>query len=288
MAVQKVCLGVEIGQDKLKVALVEPERRYVIKVDVIPVSGDSIDEASNYASIVGSWVRSNLLPKIDLIAVTFSVCDGIMRLVAIPKEVENVREYVNWEFTQATGSKMNDYQADVVLYPNPKKPERAIVTAMQTKLVNYFCSPELVKSGFSPRCLMADVCALLNLLECSEGLSSPKCILKADKRNVVAVWGDETGPLAIRLLANDNISSRAIVDILESGFKEVSKAKRNVKICGELSADVEFMAELAAEAKKELINTQLWDSLPKFSFEKSGNFSDLSQCLGAIGVTLCV
>jgi len=287
--VQKVCLGVEISQDGVKIALVEPERRHVIKIDAIPTSGNSINDVSVYSSVLGSWSRSNLLPKINSMAVAFSACNGIIRLVTIPKEAENAYNYVNWEFAYSINSKASNYRTDIAFYPNAKKPKRAIVTAMQKKIVESFCSAELEKSGFKPSCLMADVSALFNLLEYTEGLGrQSKCILKADEKFAIAFWGNETGPLSIRLLPKDNISPKAVVDILESGFKEFPKAKRNVKFCGELSGNAEFAGELAKAAKglKESIDLQLWNSLSKFSLEKVGDFSKLSQCLGAIGATL--
>jgi len=289
MAVQKVCLGVEISQDELKIALVEPERRHIIKVDTIPTSGNSINDVSIYSSVLGSWARSNLLPQITGPAVAFPACGGIIRLVVIPKETEDALGYVNWEFAAAINSNAKDYQTDIAFYPNEKKPERAILTAMRKKLVESFCSLEQEKNGFRPLCLMADICALLNLLEYSEGLGSQqKCILKADEKFAVAVWGNEIGPLALRLLPKDCISPKAVAALLESGYKEFPKAKRNTKLCGELSANAGFTAELAKEAKslKEPIDVQPWNSLSKFSLEKVGDFSKLSQCLGAIGATL--
>jgi len=287
--VQKVCLGIEISQDGVKIALVELERRHIIKIDAVPTSGNSIDDVSVYSSVLSSWVRSNLLPKINSIAVAFSSCNGIMRLVTIPKETENALNYVNWEFAYSINSKASNYKTDIVFYPSTRKPERAIVTAMRKKIIESFCSVELEKSGFKPNYLMADVCALYNLLEYTEGLSSqPKCILKADEKFAMAFWGNETGPLAIRLLPKDNISPKAVAEILESGFKEFTKAKKNVKFCGELSGNAEFAGELAIAAKdlRESINLQLWNSLSKFSLEKVGDFSKLSQCIGAIGATL--
>ena len=286
---QKVCLGIEISQDGVKIALVELERRHIIKIDAVPTSGNSIDDVSVYSSVLSSWVRSNLLPKINSIAVAFSSCNGIMRLVTIPKETENALNYVNWEFAYSINSKASNYKTDIVFYPSTRKPERAIVTAMRKKIIESFCSVELEKSGFKPNYLMADVCALYNLLEYTEGLSSqPKCILKADEKFAMAFWGNETGPLAIRLLPKDNISPKAVAEILESGFKEFTKAKKNVKFCGELSGNAEFAGELAIAAKdlRESINLQLWNSLSKFSLEKVGDFSKLSQCIGAIGATL--
>ena len=290
MAAQNVCLGVEISQEDLKIALVDPGRKHVIKVDVVPTSGNPIGDASIYASVLGSWARSNLLPQINAVAVAFPVCKGIVRLVAIPKEMESgFYDYVNWEFAHATDLKPGDYQIDAAFYPSQKKPERVVVTAMNKKLVESLNSAELEKSGFTPSCLIADICALLNLLELSEGLGSqPKCILKADKKFTVAFWGNETGPLTIRLLPGDCVSSSAIADILNSGFKELPKAKRIVKLCGELSAGAEFTVELMRVLKeqKESIEVQSWKSLSKFSLEKVGDFSKLSQCLGAIGATL--
>jgi len=287
--VQKVCLGIEISQDGVKIALVEPERRHIIKIDAVPTSVNSIDDVSVYASVLSSWVRSNLLPKINSIAVAFSSCNGIIRLVTIPKEAESPYNYVNWEFAYSINSKASDYKTDMVFYPNIKKAERAIVTAMRKKNIEAFCSAEIEKSGFKPNYLMADVCALYNLLEYTEGLSGqPKCILKADDKFTLAFWGNETGPLSIRLLPKDNISPEAVIDILESGFKEFPKAKRNVKFCGDLSRNAEFTRKLAmaAEDLKEPLDLQIWNSLSKFSMEKAADFSKLSQCLSAVGATL--
>jgi len=287
---QKICLGVEISQDNLKIALVEPERKNLIKVDAVPTSGNPINDVSVYTSVLGSWMRSsNLLSKISSVAVTFPSCNNVMRLLTIPKETVNAQDYVNWEFASAINDEASDYQLDTVFYPNEKKPGRAIVTAIRKKITDSFRSAKLGESGFKPNCLVSDICALLNLLECSEGLSrQPKCVLKADEKFVTAFWGNDTGPLTIRLLPKGCISPSSVAEILEDGYREFPKAKRNVKFCGELSANTSFANELAGEAYSlsAPINVQLWNSLSKFSLEKRGNFSKLSQCMGAIGATL--
>jgi len=288
MAARKICLGVEISQDGLKVALVEPARKHIIRVDAVPTSGNSINDVSIYSSVLNSWTRSNLLPRIDSVAVTFPACNSIMRLVSIPKDVEDSYSYVSWEFASSINTSTSDYKMSVAFYPSPKKPECAVTVAMRKRIVDSFHSAELERSGFRPSYLMADICVLHNLLESSEGLSSqPKCILKADEKFVSAFWSDETGPIAIRLLPNDCISPRAVVDILESGYVEFPKAKRFVRFCGELSTKAEFANELVYLGDKVGLDIRPWKQLSKFSLEKNADFSKLSQCVGAIGATLC-
>jgi len=289
MAAKKICLGVEINQDGLKIALVEPEHKNVIKIDAVPASGDSIKDASIYSSVMTSWTHSNSLPEISSVAVAFPVYNGIMRLVDIPKEAESPFGYVEWEFASAINSNAKDYRLDAAFYPSPKKPQRAIVTALRREIVDSFCSKAVESSGFRPNCLIADICALLNLLECSDGLDShPKCILKADEKFAVAFWGNETGPLAIRLFPKEFLAPNIIVEALDKGFKEFSKAKRRVKFCGELSTDAKYTTELTdiAMNPKQAIEIEVWKSLSKFSMEKDIDTSKLSRCLGAIGATL--
>ncbi len=287
MAAHKICLGVEISQDGLKIALVEPERKHVIRVDAVPTSGNSINDVSIYASVLNSWMRSISLPKISSIAVTFPACNGIMRLVSIPKEIEDAFSYVNWEFSSSINSNSGDYKITVAFYPNPKKPECAITVAMRKRIVESFHSAELERSGVRPNYLMADVCVLHNLLEISEGLgSSPKCVLKADEKFVSAFWSKESGPAAIRLLPGDCISPRAVLDILQSGYREFPKAKKVVKFCGELSTRLDFANEFIDMGASFGIDIQPWKQLSKFSLEKNADFSKLSQCMGAIGATL--
>jgi len=289
MAAQKICLGVEINQDGLKIALVEPEHRDVIKIDVVPASGDSMKDASIYSSVMTSWTHSNSLTEINSVAVAFPANSGIIRLVDIPKEADSPFGYIEWEFASAINSNVKDYRLDAAYYPNSKKPQRAIVTALRKEIVDSFCSKEVERSGFRPNCLIADICALLNLLECSDGLDShPKCVLKADEKFAVAVWGNETGPLAIRLFPKEFISPNTIIEFLDKGFKNFSKAKRSVKFCGELSANAKFTDELvnAAMTPKEAIEIEVWKSLSKFSIGKDVDSSKLSRCLGAIGATL--
>ena len=287
MAAQKICLGVETSQDGLKIALVNPERKHIIKVDAIPTSGNSINDISIYVSVLSSWARSNLLPKISSVAVAFPASNGIMRLVSIPKDAECALSYVNWEFASSINSMPSDYKLVVFFYPNEKHPKHAVAVAMRTKLLDSFNSAELEKSGFKPNSLASDICALHNLLECSEGLDSrPKCILKADEKFISAFWSNESGPVAARLLPGDNISPNAILGILESGYKEFPKAKKIVKLCGELCANAEFAKELASLGSKNGMEIHPWNNLPKFSLEKNTDFSKLSQCMGAIGATL--
>jgi hypothetical protein len=287
MAAHKICLGVETSQDGLKIALVEPERKHIIRIDAVPTSGNSINDVSIYSSVLNSWTRSNLLPKINSVAVAFPACNGIMRLVSIPKEIEDTFNYVSWEFASSINSNASDYKMSVAFYPNAKKPECAIVAAMRKRIVDSFHSAELEKSGFRPTYLMADICVLHNLLECSDGLGSqPKCVLKADDKFVSAFWSRESGPIAIRLLPADCISPSAVLGILESGYEEFPKAKKIVKFCGELSARADFANELSSLGAKSGMEIQPWKQLSKFSLEKNVDFSKLSQCMGAIGATL--
>ena len=287
MAAHKICLGVETNQDGLKLALVEPERKHIIRVDAIPTSGNSITDVSIYASVLNSWMRSSTLPKISSIAVTFPACNGIMRLVSIPKEIEDTFNYVNWEFSSSINSNSGDYKITVAFYPNAKKPECAITVAVRKRIVDSFHSSELERSGLRPNYLMADICVLHNLLESSEGLGSqPKCVLKADEKFVSAFWSKESGPVAIRLLPGDCISPSAVLGILQSGYAGLPKAKKVVKFCGELSARADFASELATLGANDGIEIQPWKQLSKFSLEKNADFSKLSQCMGAIGATL--
>jgi hypothetical protein len=286
----KICLGVEICQDNLKIALVEPERKNIIKIDAVPTSGNPVNDASIYASVLGSWMRSSsLLAKVNSVAVAFPSYNVIMRLVTIPKETVNANEYVNWEFASAINSQASDYQLDISFYPNEKKPVRSIVTAIRKKVIESFRSAKLGDSGFKPNHLIADTCALLNLLEYTEGLSSqPKCVLKADEKFVTACWGNTTGPLGVRLLPKDCISPYSVAGILESGYEEFPKTKKKVKFCGELSAKASFTSELIKEAHNLNVPLQIqpWNSLSKFSLEKGADSSKLPQCMGAIGATL--
>jgi len=288
MAAHKICLGVETSQDGLKIALVEPGRKHIIKIDVVPTSGNSINDVSIYSSVLNSWMRNNnLLSKINSVAVAFPSCSGIMRFVLIPKEIEDTYKYVSWEFTSSVNSNMSEYKLSVDYYPNAKKPECAIVVAMRKRTVEAFHSIELEKSGFRPNYLMADICVLHNLLESSDGLSSqPKCVLKADEKFVSAFWSSKNGPVAVRLLPSDCISPSAVQDILTSGFQGFPKAKKIVKFCGELSARAEFVNELVSLGAKSGLEIQPWKQLSKFSLEKNADFSKLSQCMGAIGATL--
>jgi len=290
MAIQKICLGVEINQDGLKIALVEPERKNIIKVDAIPASGDSMNDASIYSSVMTSWTHNNSLPEIKAVAVAFPVQSGVMRLVDIPKEAaEQPFDYVEWEFASAINSNVKDYKLDAAYYPNSKKPQRAIVTALRKEIVNSFCSKAVESSGFRPNCLIADICALLNLLECTDGLGDhPQCVLKVDQKFAVAFWGNETGPLAIRLFPKEFIAPNIIIDSLDKGFKEFSKAKRKVKFCGELSTDAKYTKDLIdiAMNPKQAIEIEVWKSLSKFSMAKDVDSLKLSKCLGAIGATL--
>jgi len=48
-----------------------------------------------------------------------------------------------------------------------------------------------------------------------------------------------------------------------------------------LQMNLQFLGEKAG------MDIQPWKQLSKFSFEKNADFSKLSQCLGAIGATLC-
>ncbi|GHV13575.1 hypothetical protein AGMMS49938_08340 [Fibrobacterales bacterium] len=302
MAKEYVCLGIDISRTGLKIALADPSQKKIFKVDSLPASGDPLADTSIYASALSSWIRSNVQSKFESIAVSFPAGYGLIRTVEIPKEAKNATDYVQWEFSSAveTGKageilkianaeKSDDYELDIAFYPNEKKAERATVTALKRKFIDSFCSPDVEKNGLRPACLTADIIATLNLLEVTEGLGSTvKCILKADDHSVIAVWGDGSGPLAIRTAEP---SAEAIIKILESGFSQFSKAKRVVKFCGELTANKDFTDELIKQAAglPQGIKISVWDAVSKFSLEKHGNFSKLSECIAAVGVTLnCV
>ena len=285
---QKICLGVEIGQNGLKIALVEPKRRKIVKVDSVPTSGNSMREPSVYTSVISSWVRSKLLPKIEATAVAFSTDNSIIRTIAIPKEADNPSSYVNWEFESAVGNS-NNYRMNIFFFPNHKKPEFAVVSALRKGVLDSFSSLEVERSGFKPVSMTADLFTLFNLIECSEGLGSKvRCILKADETFATAFWLSEKGILATRALPKEYISEESVLDILDSGFADFPRAKRTVKFCGELTENVAFVdnIESGAERLRNPMRISLWNSVPRFSFEKGEEFSKLPQCLGAVGATL--
>jgi hypothetical protein len=285
----KVCLGVEIGQNGLKIALVEPKRKKIVKIDIVPTPSNSMYDAPTYASVISSWVRNNLSSKVASVAVAFPSNTGIMRCISVPKEVGNPENYTAWEFASAINSQIGDYKLKAFFYPSKKKPERAIVSALHKNIVESFCSPEVERSGFRPDYLIADVCALFNLLEASEGIGSAvKCVLKVDEKFAVAFWANESGPLSIRALPANCISEESILGILESGFLEFPKAKKIVKFCGEFSEDNEFTISIidGALRLKSPLDILLWDSVNKFSLDRNEEFSKLPQCLGAVGATL--
>jgi hypothetical protein len=285
----KVCLGVEIGQNGLKIALVEPKRKKIVKIDVVPTPSNSMYDVPTYASVISSWVRNNMSSKPASVAVAFPSGNGIIRCIPIPKEAGNPENYTAWEFASAINSKIGDYKLKAFFYPSKKSPARAVVSALRKNIVDSFCSQEVERSGYRPDYLIADVCALFNLLELSEGVGSTiKCVLKADEKFVVAFWADESGPLSVRILPEDCISEESILGVLESGFLEFPKAKKVVKFCGELSEDNEFTISIidGAVRLKNPLDILLWDSVNKFSFEKNEEFSKLPQCLGAVGATL--
>ncbi|MDR0517084.1 MAG: hypothetical protein LBH25_08580 [Fibromonadaceae bacterium] len=285
----KVCLGVEISQNGLKIALVKPKRKKIIKVDVVPTPSNSMHDAPTYASVISTWTRNNLPSKVAAIAVAFPSSSGIMRCISMPREVDNPESYAAWEFTSAINTEISDYKLKAFFYPSRKRPARAVVSALRKSIVDSFCSPEVERSGFRPDYLIADIYAMFNLLEISEGIgNSVKCILKADEKFAVAFWADESGPISVRALPGDCISEESILGILESGFMEFPKAKKVVKFCGELCTDTEFTISLVDSAVrlKNPLGILIWDSVNKFSLEKNEEFSKLPQCLGAVGATL--
>jgi len=289
MSTQKICLGVETCPNGLKIALVNLKHRKIIKVDAVPTSGNPVNDTSVYASAIGSWVRSKIIPKIELVAIAVPASSCVTRAISIPKETENLGSYIGWEFASAINTKPGDYKLDTFFFPNTKKAERAVISAYRKELVNSFCSSDMEKSGFMPSSIMTELCCLFNLLEYTEGLGSAvKCVLKIDEKFAIAFWANEYGPLAFRILPGDCISEESVLGMLESGFGDFPKAKRVVKFCGELTEDSHFAMELMASAKKakNAMNISIWNSVNKFSLEKSGEFSKLPQCLVAVGATL--
>jgi len=294
-------LGIEVGDTSLKLALFDHKQHKVLRLGVVEVSAHPLREVELLEKAILQWM--DYVPDTDSLSVVLAVPTriSVVRRIELPRELKDVREYVEWEFANAINAPRGDYYMDFeVIKASGRHPALAIVGAMRKVWL------DTVRKGFQRRNLVpsvveVDAFSLLNLMEA--GLQAQKtaiaCIVKVDRTGVIVVWGQNGSLKAIRWVSVSLLSTMGRVDAfkglaadltdqLHKGFAQVGveeAAGQIVHLCGDLSVEADFVDALRKSSPDFLYH--LLDSFHRIQLDAEGASSNKAPlCAAAIGAAL--
>jgi hypothetical protein len=277
-------LGIELTGTSLRLALVEPKSKKLLRTAVLPLAAST---AEAYDAALSGWLEKEAaaLPHFETLTVALPAARGVVRLTEIPAETDSPSEFVEWELGEALDAPLDAYYHDEIFVPNAKKPVRAVVVAFRKEAVDMLRGEELRQKGLRPQAVEPDIFSLLNLLEVAEGEDSLSCIVKAEKSGTLVLWGDsKNGPKALRVVLPQDASAKVIAKLLTEGL---APNKKRVFLTGEKFCDGNFLEELNERARG--LDLIPWNSFKKLTLATdAGNPQVLLQCSSAIGAAFSV
>lgn len=296
MAKAQLKLGIETGDASLKIALFDSKAKKVLRTDVVTLPGFPLDTPAVYENALSEWLQQNNVGKVESVSLAIPASRGVIRYVRIPSDVDNVEEYIRWEFSTVINTPVDGYYLDYELFPDRKKPLSATVAAFRRRWIDTL-RDNLHKKDLKPGVVEPELFSLFNLLEVAEGTGeSMQCVVKADRKGILAAWGNSHGPSVVRWCSTGALGvdpdadvypqlADSLAQILRDGFAEHGEAKSMARVCGELSVESGFFDALVA--KSQGIELVLWDSFLKLPLAADGNYPrTVLLCTGAIGAAL--
>jgi hypothetical protein len=277
-------LGIELTGTSLRLALVEPKSKKLLRTAVLPLAGDTPEA---YDAALSGWLEKEAAsqPHFETLTVALPAARGVIRLTEIPAETDSPAEFVEWELGEALDAPLDAYYHDEIFVPNAKKPTRAVVVAFRKEAVDKLRGEALLQKGLRPQAIEPDIFALLNLLEAAEGEDSLACIVKAESTGTLVLWGDaKNGPKALRVVLPQDATAKVIANLLTEGLEP---NKKRVFLTGEKFCDGAFLEDLNGRARG--LDLIPWNSFKKLSLDTdAGNPQVLLQCSTAIGAAFGV
>ncbi|HSQ41313.1 MAG TPA: hypothetical protein VLM37_03425 [Fibrobacteraceae bacterium] len=294
-------LGIEIGDSSLKLALFDHKQSKVLRMGVIETTSHPLREVDVLEKSIAQWTESLEDPVACGINLTIPARLCVVRLVEIPQEIKDVRDYVEWEFSTAVNAQRSEYYLDYQLAEAGRKPPKiAVVGAIRRIWM------DTMRRGFQrrelvPQVVEVDAFSLLNLME--KGIAGHKggvvCVVKVDRTGVILVWGQAGTLCGLRWVSVSALSTMSrmeafqalakdLTDELHKGFANVgidNAEGQIVHLCGDLSIEPDFVEALRKSSPAFLYH--LLDAFHKIQIDAESATSNRTPlCAAAIGAAL--
>lgn len=297
MSGKKLYLGIEVSDTSMKVALVDPSEKVVLKTAVLPTECNPIYDIFLFENTLQQWIDENNIENIEATSVTMPATMSIIRKVYVPPEaVSSKDQYLTWYLELFTNAEVGAYIVDSkTLSGDDSLGYNELVMAVRKEWV------DALRKGFrsrvlSPKCMEVDVLSLMNVMDVGEKIKDAVCIVKADFSGVTLMWMRRDELLALRcvstlsmvgktedtaypILANEIVEQMKLAET-ENSIKNVT----DVRLCGEMASNEHF-ADLLTKKLGDY-KVSLMTSLSQLPSDEGVNPVDMICCVGAVGAAL--
>lgn len=297
MSGTKLYLGIEVSDTSMKVALVDPSEKMVLKTAVLPTECNPIYDIFLFENTLQQWIDENHIENIEATSVTMPATMSIIRKVYVPPEAATSKEqYLTWYLELVTNAEVGAYIVDSkTLSGDDTLGYNELVMAVRKEWV------DALRKGFrsrvlSPKCMEVDVLSLLNVMDVGEKIKDAVCVVKADFSGVTLMWMRRDELLALRcvstlsmvgktedmaypILANEIVEQMKLAET-ENSVRNVT----DVRLCGEMASNEHFVNLLTEKLSD--YNVSLMTSLSQLPSDEGVNPVDMICCVGAVGAAL--
>ncbi|MCQ2063185.1 MAG: hypothetical protein MJY99_07600 [Fibrobacter sp.] len=298
MSDTKNYMGIELGATSLKIALMDPAEKRVLKTAAIPMPTNPMNDIYTLEVSLQQWMEDNQIEGVEAVSVTVPAIHSVIRQVYVPAEAASrMNEYLQWYLGMITNADKNAYIVDYqVLGGSDNVGYTVLLMAVRRPWVDGLRKGFRMKA-LTPRSMEVDVLSLMNLMDAAENIQQLECIIKADYIGVVLMWMTKDNLQGLRCVSTlplvDKSAEEAFSMLADEIIHQMQLAKdenatldvKHLHLCGELALSQEFVEALRAKAGDyQLV---LMDSFTNLRLPvEAADAENVLVCTGAIGAAL--
>lgn len=298
MSDTKNYMGIELGATSLKIALMDPAEKRVLKTAAIPMPTNPMNDIYTLEVSLQQWMEDNQIEGVEAVSVTVPAIHSVIRQVYVPAEAASrMNEYLQWYLGMITNADKNAYIVDYqVLGGSDNVGYTVLLMAVRRPWVDGLRKGFRMKA-LTPRSMEVDVLSLMNLMDAAENIQQLECIIKADYIGVVLMWMTKDNLQGLRCVSTlplvDKSAEEAFSMLADEIIRQMQLAKdenatldvKHLHLCGELALSQEFVEALRAKAGDyQLV---LMDSFTNLRLPvEAADAENVLVCTGAIGAAL--
>ncbi|MCQ2121901.1 MAG: hypothetical protein MJY78_08770 [Fibrobacter sp.] len=298
MSDTKQFLGIEVGAASLKVALLDPAEKRIVKTAVLETESSPLDDVYTFETVLQGWIDENQL-TVDGVALSVPAFRSVIRQIFVPAEaVKTIDEYLDWYLGLITNAEPGSYILDYkVLSGDATVGQTVLLIAVRKEWVDGLRKGFRSKS-LLPKAMEVDVLSILNLMDfTSQATDKMECVIKADFSGVTMMWLTKDNLKALRCVSTLSLAGKSaeeayplLVDEIYNQFllaqeEDLSFNVHSVNLCGEMATAPVFVEALGAKfADNEFV---LMDEFPNLRLPVVAEDSVAVPCsTAAIGAAL--
>lgn len=298
MSDTKNYMGIELGATSLKIALLDPAEKRVLKTAAIPMPTNPMNDIYTLEASLQQWMEDNEIEGVEAVSVTVPAIHSVIRQVYVPAEAATrMNEYLQWYLGMVTNADKDAYIVDYqVLGGSDSVGYTVLLMAVRRPWVDGLRKGFRMKA-LTPKSMEVDVLSLMNLMDAAENIQQLECIIKADYIGVVLMWMTKDNLQGLRCVSTlplvDKSAEEAFNMLADEIIHQMQLAKaenavldvNHLHLCGELALSQEFVEALRAKASDyQLI---LMDSFTNLRLPvEEVDAENVLVCTGAIGAAL--